>query len=203
MGIASIMLFAILFLHKIENKNSKGMANMTIQMATFGGGRFWTLQAVFQQIRGVKECLSGYAGGHLAYPSYEQVCAGDSGHAEVVRLQFDSKVVSYQNLLDIFFSLHKAAPTLDAESTEKSSHRSIVIVHNSEQKLMAQGVISKIKRAEHSLVATELHSEAEFFLAEEEHQNFYKKNPLDPYCVEFIVPKIILSRSVFKKKIAA
>lgn len=175
---------------------------MAIEFATLGGGRFWVTEAVYQQIRGIKSVQPGYMGGLTEFPSYEEVCGGESGHAEVVRIQFDSSVVSYRSLLDVFFSIHE--PKVEpAENGIKAPLRSVIFAHNLEQKTQAHEAIKQLERYCASKLATEVLSNTEFYPAEDAHQNFYKNNRCDVYCKEFIVPKILLSRDLFKKRLAA
>lgn len=175
---------------------------MAIEFATLGGGRFWVTEAVYQQIRGIKSVQSGYMGGQTEFPSYEEVCSGESGHAEVVRIQFDNAIISYRHLLDVFFIIH--TPHIEsAENGIKAPLRSVIFAHNHEQKSQAQEAIKRSERYSDCKVTTEVQMCTEFYPAEDEHQNFYKNNRYDAYCTEFIVPKILLSRDLFKKRLAA
>ena len=176
---------------------------MAIEFATLGAGRFWVTEAVFQQIRGIKSVQSGYMGGKTEYPSYEEVCSGESGHAEVVRIQFDSSVISYRSLLEVFFTIHEPRQIPKTEDHIKAPLRSAIFVHNHEQKMQALDALKRAERFSDFKFATEVQMCAEFYPAEDAHQNFYKNNRYDAYCKEFIVPKILLSRDLFKKRLAA
>lgn len=180
-----------------------GTADMAIEMATFGGGRFWVMEAVFQQIRGVKSTQSGYAGGCVNFPSYEQVCGGETGHAEVVRLRFDPFVVTYQSLLSVFLKIQDSDFQDRNKETFASPLRSAIYFHNDDQKKLANEMMERQLRLHGKAPSIELREIDSFFLAEDEHQNFYKNNREDPFCAEFIEPKIVLSRNVFKKKVVA
>lgn len=179
------------------------MANTAMETATFGAGRFWMLEAVFQQVRGVKSVQSGYAGGTLDYPNYEDVCGGDTGHAEVVHVQFDTEVVSYQVLLDIFFKIHDPCALASDDEFSHSPHRSVVFFHDAAQKHLVLETIRRLQRFSSTPLRTSLTPFRTFFLAEDAHQNFYKNHRSDAYCQEFILPKINLSRDTLKRRLAA
>lgn len=177
---------------------------MALEAATFGAGRFWDTEAVFQHIRGVKTVQPGYAGGSLVRTSYEEVCSGETGHAEVVQVVFDTAVVSYAALLEVFFKIHDPCAQSFGDDIKASPHRSVVLFHSIEQKRQATEAFKKQERICCSKLRTELAAYQGFIPAEPEHRNFYKMNRNDPYCQEFIVPKIIRSREIFaRKKMAA
>jgi len=176
---------------------------MALETVTLGGGRFWDLEAVFQQIRGVKSVQSGYAGGHTDGPTYEVVCGGETGHAEVVRVCFDTDILSYDQLLDVFFRVHQPMNTTSIDSRLASPHRSAIFYHSVEQKKLAQDVVKTLASVSGCKLTTEIKAATLFFPAEAEHQNFYKNHREDAYCREFILPKIIMSREAFKKRLAA
>lgn len=176
---------------------------MGIETATVGGGRFWDLEAVFQQIRGVRAVQSGYAGGHTEYPSYEAVCGGETGHAEVVRIQFDTEILSFFQILEVLFSIHQPSNIAILDGRLASPHRSVIFVHSAEQKVQAQEMLKRLASTYGEKIATEIKACTVFFPAEDAHQNFFKNNRQDPYCQEFILPKIMMSREVFKKRLAA
>ena len=172
---------------------------MVMEAATLGGGRFWLTEAVFQHIRGVRSTQVGYAGGSEAFPYFEIVCTGQTGHAEVVSLTFDSDVVSYASLLEVFFKIHDAALDEHYSATGLSPHRSIIFFHSTEQKRTAQLVLKRMQRSTQQSLTTELLAFGAFHTAEDEHQNFYKNNRTSPFCAEIIAPKIAEARSIFKK----
>lgn len=177
---------------------------MALEAATFGAGRFWDTEAVFQHIRGVKSVQPGYAGGSLVRTSYEEVCSGDTGHAEVVQVQFDTTIVSYASLLEVFFKIHDPCAQPFSEGLKASPHRSVVLYHNIEQKRLIQEALKRQERICCSALRTEVSAYQGFIPAEQEHRNFYKNNKNDPYCQEFIIPKIMQSREIFaRKKLAA
>ncbi|MBR7800979.1 peptide-methionine (S)-S-oxide reductase MsrA [Undibacterium fentianense] len=178
---------------------------MAIETITLGGGRFWDLDAVYRQIRGVKSVIAGYSGGHLDYPTYEDVCSGDSGHAEVVRIEFDTEVLDFENILEVFFKVHDAFAFMPSTEYLHSPHRSVIFCHSQDQKDQAQLMVRNLVRCApaRAVLLTQIKSCTVFFSAEPEHQNFYKMHRNDPYCREFILPKIGISRGVFNKRLAA
>lgn len=175
---------------------------MAIEYATLGGGRFWVTEAVYQQIRGIKSVQSGYMGGETAHPTYEEVCSGDTGHAEVVRIQYDSAVISYRHILDVYFTIYDPQCALPKQG-KNTPHRSVIFTHNHEQKSLANEAIKRQERYSDHVIPTQVLQCAEFYPAEDEHQNYYRNNRLDSYSLEFIAPKISLSRALFKKTLAA
>lgn len=171
------------------------------EQATLGGGCFWCLEPVFDKLKGVSKVVPGYAGGHVENPTYEQVCQGDTGHAEVVQITFDPSVITYEDLLDIFFSVHDPT-TLNRQGNDVGpQYRSIILYHSEAQKQAAERVMQRIeseKRWERPLV-TELVPLETFYPAEEYHHQYYERNPQQGYCFMVIRPKI----ERFTKKYAA
>ncbi len=176
---------------------------MAIEIATFGGGCFWATEAVFQQIRGVKSTMPGYAGGVLADPSSEQVADGTTGHAEVVRLSFDSVVVSYRSLLELFFIIHDPT-TLDRQgSDEGTQYRSVLFVHSPEQANTAAKVMEQVARRWDQPLVTAVVPAPVFYPAEDYHQNYFKHNSHQEYCAMVVAPKVDKARQFFSGKQAA
>jgi peptide-methionine (S)-S-oxide reductase len=158
-----------------------------MQQALFGGGCFWCVEAVFLQLRGVIQVTSGYAGGHLVEPSYEAVCSGNTGHAEVVKIDFDEEQVRYTDLLTVFFATHDPT-TLNRQGNDiGTQYRSVIYYYNNEQKQQAKQFIEELK-AEGVQVVTELTAAPVFYAAEDYHQNYYAKNPSQGYC-NFAIPR--------------
>lgn len=176
---------------------------MALETATIGGGRFWDLAAVFQHLRGVKSVICGYAGGHTDHPCYEAVCSGETGHAEVVRVEFENEILSYASFLEVFFKVHDPYSPAMVDGHLASPLRSVIFFHTQEQRQVAQEVIKRIGRSRNLVVMTEVHAYMPFFAAENAHQNFYKNHKEDIYCQEFILPKIVRSRDLFKRSMAA
>lgn len=164
----------------------------TTATATLGGGCFWCLEAVYQEVDGVESVVSGYAGGDVSDPSYQQVCTGSTGHAEVVQLEYDPTIIGYRDLLEIFFTIHNPT-TKDQEGPDVGSqYRSIILHHSEEQKETAQSLIEDLE-AEGVFpdpIVTEVEPLETFYPAEEKHQNYYRSNPSQPYCQSVISPKV-------------
>jgi peptide methionine sulfoxide reductase msrA/msrB len=166
-------------------------------IAVLGGGCFWCIEAVFLQLNGVISVRSGYCGGEKANPSYKEVCSGTSGHAEVVEIRFDPSVLSFRDLLLVFFYTHDPT-TLNRQGNDVGSqYRSIVFYQEEEQKITALEVIKQLKGEYTNPIVTEIAEKAPFFLAEQEHQNFYALNPNNNYCNFFIPEKLIKLREKF------
>ena len=159
--------------------------------ATLGGGCFWCLEAVYQDVDGVASVVSGYAGGHVPNPSYRQVCNGTTGHAEVTQLTYDPSVVSYRDLLEIFFTIHDPT-TKDRQGPDVGEqYRSIILYHDEEQKETAASVMEELDASVfEDAIVTELEPLGTFYEAEEEHQNYYRNNESLPYCQSVISPKV-------------
>jgi peptide-methionine (S)-S-oxide reductase len=161
-----------------------------LETATFGGGCFWCGEAVFQRIPGVKSVVSGYAGGATRDPSYEQVCTGDTGHAEVIQIQFDPAVISYDKLLEVFFEEHDPT-TLNRQGADVGTqYRSIILYSGPEQKAAAEKAKSEAAHHFSSPIVTEITALSAFYPAEDHHQNFYNLHPGQGYCQFVIRPKL-------------
>lgn len=168
-----------------------------MQQALFGGGCFWCVEAVFLQLRGIIQVTSGYAGGHLVEPSYEAVCSGNTGHAEVVKIDFDEEQVRYTDLLTVFFATHDPTALNRQGNDIGTQYRSVIYYYNNEQKQQAKQFIDELK-AEGVQVVTELTAAPVFYAAEDYHQNYYAKNPSQGYCNFAIPPKLNKLRSKFQ-----
>lgn len=163
-----------------------------METATFGGGCFWCTEAIFKRLRGVDEVVSGYAGGRRESPSYEEVSMGVTGHAEVVQIEFDPKIISYKKLLEIFFHLHDPT-TLNRQGNDVGEqYRSVIFYHNQSQKEDAETVKDEIAESGmyHDPIVTEIVPFEKFYTAEEYHQNYYDSNKTQGYCSYVIAPKI-------------
>ncbi|MFB6249138.1 MAG: peptide-methionine (S)-S-oxide reductase MsrA [Salinibacter sp.] len=175
----------------------------TTAKATLGGGCFWCLEAVYQEVDGVASVVSGYAGGHVANPSYRQVCAGTTGHAEVVQLTFDPDVVSYRALLEVFFTIHNPT-TKDREGADVGpQYRSIILHHDEEQKAVATSVIEDLEAdgVFDDPIVTEVEPLDTFYPAGAKHQDYYRGNPSQPYCQSVISPKVTKLRQKHADKL--
>lgn len=177
------------------------METETLQLATFAGGCFWCLEAVFEQVRGVARVVSGYTGGELADPTYDAVCSGDSGHAEAVQIAFDPAQVSYEELLALFFSIHDPTTPNRQGNDIGSQYRSAIYFHDDSQRQQAEKMIAGLE-AMHiwpDPVVTERVEAPTFYPAEDYHQHFYANHPEQGYCRAIISPKLAKFRQHFGK----
>lgn len=158
--------------------------------ATLGGGCFWCLEAVFERLDGVRDVISGYAGGRTPNPNYKDVCSGSTGHAEVVQIEFHPEQISFEVLLGIFWKIHDPTTPNRQGPDVGSQYRSIILYHDDEQKRIAEESLSNAEKSFSGKIVTELKPLEEFFPAEEEHQDFYRRNPDHPYCTLNIPPKL-------------
>jgi peptide-methionine (S)-S-oxide reductase len=173
------------------------------ELATLAGGCFWCLEAVFDELKGVESVESGYSGGHVQRPSYAQVCDGDTGHAEVVQVTFDPQVLSYKDLLTVFFTIHDPT-TLNRQGNDVGTqYRSAIFYHNEEQKKIAEEVIQEINTAKiwGDPLVTEVTLFEQFYIAEDYHQEYFEKNPFQGYCRAVIVPKVTKFRHKFADRL--
>ncbi len=167
--------------------------------ATFAGGCFWCIEAAFKEVDGVQKAVSGYTGGHVVDPTYEQVCTGDTGHVEAVRITYDPDTVSYQELLELFFKVHDPT-TADRQGPDVGSqYRPVIFYHDAEQKQQAEQYIEKLEQSgPYDEVVTAVELVDTFYPAEERHQDYYEKHPDQGYCVAHIAPKISTVREQFR-----
>ncbi len=174
---------------------------MKTETATLAGGCFWCLEAVYQELDGVTGIVSGYTGGHVKNPTYEQVCSKETGHAEVVQVTYDPSRLSYREVLEVFFSIHDPT-TLNRQGNDVGSqYRSAIFTHDDTQREVADAIIKELT-AEHAYadpIVTEVVPLGEFYPAEKYHQNYYRQNTTQPYCSYVISPKI----AKFRKKFAS
>jgi len=162
------------------------------ELATLGGGCFWCLEAVYKELKGVERVVSGYAGGHVDNPSYEQVCDGRTGHAEVVQITYDPKVITFRDLLDVFFTIHDPT-TKDRQGADIGpQYRSIILFHSPEQKAEAERAIAAVTEEKiwRSPIVTEIVPLDKFYPAEAYHQDYFEQNPRQRYCQIVIAPKV-------------
>jgi peptide-methionine (S)-S-oxide reductase len=171
--------------------------------ATFGSGCFWCTEAVFQQLKGVKSVVSGYCGGKTKNPTYAQVSTGTTGHAEVIRVTYDPKVVTYPELLEVFWKTHDPT-TLNQQGADRGTqYRSVIFYHNEAQQKLAQEYLKKLDTsgAFDKPIVTEIAALKEFYPGEDYHQNYFRENPNQPYCNAVIKRKVEKFRAVFKDKL--
>ena len=168
-----------------------------MQHAILGGGCFWCTEAVFLQLKGVEKVVSGYTGGDTINPTYEQICTGDTNHAEVILIDFDEQQINFKQLLDVFFTTHDAT-TLNRQGNDiGTQYRSVIYYLNELQKQIAETYLAELK-AEGLHVVTEIRGASTFYPAEDYHQNFYTRNPSQGYCHFSIPPKLMKLRSQFQ-----
>lgn len=163
-----------------------------LQQATLAGGCFWCLEAVYVELAGVSKVVSGYMGGSVRNPSYRQVCGGNTGHAEVVQITYDSDVVSYRQLLEIFFTIHDPT-TLNRQGADVGTqYRSAIFYHDEEQRRVANEVIAELSAQKlwHSPIVTQVAPLDVFYPAEDYHQDYFANNPMQPYCQVVVAPKV-------------
>jgi peptide-methionine (S)-S-oxide reductase len=176
---------------------------MADEIATLGGGCFWCLEAVYLGLRGVRRVVSGYAGGHVVAPTYEQVCAKRTGHAEVVQVTYDPAEVSYADLLRVFFTIHDPT-TKDRQGNDAGpQYRSIILTHDEAQREAAVGIIAEIEEARiwPGKLVTEVTPLEVFWPAEEYHQNYFARNPFAGYCQAVVAPKVAKFRKSFADRL--
>jgi peptide-methionine (S)-S-oxide reductase len=173
--------------------------NPSTEVATLAGGCFWCLEAVFEQLRGVSKVESGYAGGRVANPTYRQVCGGDTDHAEVVQVTFDPSVISYRQILDVFFATHDPT-TLNRQGADVGTqYRSAIFYHSDAQRQAAEQRIAELNAANiwDRPIVTEVVPAPTFFKAEDYHQEYYRNNPGQGYCQAVVAPKVAKFRKQF------
>lgn len=174
---------------------------MAIDEAILGGGCFWCLDAIFRQIKGVKDVISGYANGDIENPTYKMVCADTTGYAEVVKIIYDSDEISYQEILEIFYTIHNPT-TLNRQGADfGSQYRSIIIYQNENEKYIANETTQKIQKSLDRKIVTKIEPLKNFYKAEEYHQNYFNNNPMQGYCQIVIAPKVKKAQEKFKNKI--
>ena len=176
---------------------------MSEEIATLGGGCFWCLEAVYKDLRGVRSVMSGYAGGQVPNPTYKAVCAGTTGHAEVVQIRFDPEEVSYADLLRVFFTIHDPT-TKDRQGHDVGTqYRSIILTHSDAQKQTAQAVMKEVSDAGiwDGKLVTEIVPLTEFYEAEPEHHDYFARNPWTGYCQAVVAPKVVKFRKTFADRL--
>jgi len=173
--------------------------NTNLHTATLAGGCFWCLEAVFDEIKGIHSVESGYTGGHMDNPSYRAVCNGDTGHAEVIQVHFDPNIVSYRDLLNVFFAIHDPT-TLNRQGADTGTqYRSAIFYHDDEQKKIAEELIKDLN-SQHiwdKPIVSEVAKLDKFYMAEDYHQEYFARNPYQPYCQAVVAPKVSKFRKHF------
>ena len=177
--------------------------SQTEEIATLGGGCFWCTEAISRELRGVEKVEPGYSGGTVPNPTYEQVCTGRTGHAEVVQVTFDPTVISYQELLKIFFTVHDPT-TLNRQGADSGTqYRSVIFYHSDQQKSIAQQIVSEVTAAKlwNAPIVTQIEPFEAFYKAEAYHMEYFKNNPRQPYCQMVIAPKVRKFREHYIEKL--
>jgi len=185
-----------------SNSSLNRQANQ-LETATLGGGCFWCLEAVYDQLKGVQDVISGYSGGSVNNPSYKQVCTGATGHAEVVQLKFDPQVITFKEILQVFFSIHDPT-TLNRQGNDVGTqYRSVIFYHDDKQQSIACDVMKEIERTRiwNRPFVTEVTSFEKFYPAEDYHQEYFENNSQQPYCQVVVAPKVAKFRKQFMDRL--
>ncbi len=174
-----------------------------LELATLGGGCFWCTEAAFDELKGILKVESGYSGGHVKNPSYSDVCAGDTGHAEVVQISFDPQKISYKEILQIFFTVHDPTTLNRQGADEGEQYRSVILYHNPEQKAVADETIKELGAAKlwRNPIVTQVVPFEVFYKAEDYHQEYFRRNSRAPYCQVVIAPKILKLREHYRERL--
>lgn len=186
----------IIKMTNITNKNE-------LQLATLAGGCFWCIEAAFSQVKGIYSAVSGYMGGHSENPTYEDICTGNSGYAEVVQLSFDAEKITYQEIIEIFFTLHNPTQLNRQGHDIGSQYRSAIFYHNEYQQQIAENNISDMNTAKifEQDIVTQVCPAEHFYPGEDYHQNYFKSNPQNQYCQVIVSPKLAKFRQTFVDKL--
>jgi peptide-methionine (S)-S-oxide reductase len=188
---------------KIESKSTMDIQNKNLETATFGSGCFWCTEAIFERVNGVVKVVSGYSGGTVDNPSYKEVCTGTTGHAECTQITFDPSVISFDELLEIFWKMHDPT-TLNQQGNDfGTQYRSVIFYHNDEQKQKAEYYKKKLTEEKiwDKPIVTEITKFEKFYPAEDYHQEYYDNNPNQGYCAYVITPKVEKFEKIFKDKL--
>ena len=193
-------MISILFLLQLYLIAGKGIVmSKNYEKATLGGGCFWCLEAVFENVKGVEDVISGYAGGHIDHPTYEAVCSGATGHAEVVQITYDPTIISYKDILEIFWKIHDPT-TLNRQGADVGTqYRSVIFYHDEKQKEIAQKSKAEAQKNFASPIVTQILPLQKFWKAEDYHQDYFKNNPNQGYCQIVVAPKVEKFQKTFKK----
>ena len=184
-------------------KQSQMPSGNSKQVATLAGGCFWCLEAVFSELKGIEKVVSGYSGGTVAKPSYNEVLTGTTGHAEAVQLTFDPRLISFRQILEVFFSIHDPTTPNRQGADVGTQYRSVIFYHNEEQKAIAEQIIQELDAANiwDAPIVTEVTSFEAFYPAEDYHQDYFGQHPQQPYCQVVIAPKIAKFREQHLEKL--
>ena len=199
--------FILAFTFSNNSSEKKEISNMNIdsnyEIATFGNGCFWCTEAIFEKLKGVESAVSGYSGGTTTNPTYKEVCSGETGHAEVLQITFDPTIISFSELLEVFWQTHDPT-TLNRQGNDVGTqYRSVVFYHSDEQKKLTEDYKQKLEAAKvfNDPIVTEITKFDKFYIAENYHQDYYEQNKSQPYCNFVITPKVEKFKKVFKDKL--
>ena len=186
-----------------QKNNTKEATTRDLETITLGGGCYWCVEAVYENLMGVQSAVSGFSGGKTANPSYEEVSSGRTGYAEVVQITYDRKITNLDEILRVFFTVHDPTTLNRQGADEGPQYRSVIFYKNEEQKLAAQSIIAALKKAKvyDDPIVTTLEPFTKFYRAEDYHQNYYQNNKNQPYCRMVIQPKIAKFEKVFKNSL--
>lgn len=196
---AKYLLILSLLCMSIYSSKAQDQITMRTEIATFGAGCFWCIEAVFQELKGVEKVISGYSGGKIKNPTYREICSGLTGHAEVAQIHFNPEIISFKQLLEVFWKTHDPT-TLNQQGADKGTqYRSVIFYHSEEQKNDAEYYLAKLEEAKafDKPIVTEISKLDVFYEAEDYHQNYYNDNKQAPYCTFVIVPKLEKFRKAF------
>jgi peptide-methionine (S)-S-oxide reductase len=184
-----------------ENENQKLPLNT--QKATFGAGCFWCTEAIFQNLKGIQKVVSGYMGGNIKNPSYIEICNGDTGHAEVIQIEFDADEISFEELLLVFFKTHNPTMLNRQGNDMGTQYRSVIFYHNDQQRAEAEAMVLRLEEEGvfEKKIVTEISPVTDFYEAEDYHQNYFNQNSGKPYCAFVIQPKMNKLYQEFKEKL--
>jgi peptide-methionine (S)-S-oxide reductase len=204
-SIIIVLLFVVIqaFGQNKTKKENQMVSKNNLELATFGSGCFWCVEAIFQRVEGVEKVVSGYSGGHVKNPTYNEVCQGTTGHAEVCQLSYDPDIVSFEELLEVFWQTHDPT-TLNRQGNDVGTqYRSAVFYHNDRQKALAEKYKKKLDEsvAFKDPIVTEIKAYKSMYVAEDYHQNYFNENGSQPYCSFVIQPKVEKFEKVFKDKL--
>lgn len=200
------VVFVFIFINFVaigQTQKSKETMSKTLEVATFGAGCFWCVEAVFQRLDGVEKVESGYSGGNVKNPSYKEVCTGRTGHAEVIQIHYNPEVISFDELLEVFWQTHDPT-TLNRQGNDVGTqYRSAIFYHNENQKMLAESYKKKLtdEKVFDDPIVTEIMPFEAFYVAEDYHQNYFNENGSQPYCSIVIAPKVKKFKKVFKDKL--
>lgn len=187
----------------MNNINNKEKHQPKQHLATLAGGCFWCIEGAFNQVKGINSAISGYMGGTTTNPTYKEVCAGETGHAEVVQLSFEPDIISYQEILEIFFTLHNPTQLNRQGNDIGTQYRSAIFYHDQSQKALAEKIITEMSQANmfDEEIVTQINAVDTFYSGEDYHQNYANNNPENQYCQAVVSPKLAKFRQTFVSKL--